>query len=65
MQLELAETMGAETYLHGATATGALIARVRSAGRHELGGEVRLALDLRRAHLFDGATGAALGHAAG
>jgi multiple sugar transport system ATP-binding protein len=53
--LELAETMGAETYLHASTATGALVARVRSAGRHELG----------RAHLFDGATGEALGHASG
>jgi multiple sugar transport system ATP-binding protein len=65
MKLELAETMGAETYLHGSTATGSLVARVRSAGRHELGEAVRLALNLGRAHLFDGATGAALGHAAG
>jgi multiple sugar transport system ATP-binding protein len=63
VRLELAETLGAETYLHAATATGALVARVRSAGRREPGERVRLALDLSRAHLFDGTTGDALGHA--
>jgi len=60
--LELAETMGAETYLYCAVATTTLIARVRSSsGRAELNRTVQLGLNLARAHLFDGATGAALG----
>jgi multiple sugar transport system ATP-binding protein len=60
--LELAETMGAETYLYCAVATATLIARVRSSsGRSELNRPVRLGLNLARAHLFDGATGVALG----
>jgi len=64
--LELAETMGAETYLYCAVATTTLIARVRSSsGRAELNRPVRLALNLARAHLFDGATGAALGRGHG
>lgn len=57
MKIEISEPMGAETYLHLATAAGtSCIARVRATHRFEPGQRLRVSFDLARAHLFDRAT---------
>ena len=60
LKIEVAEPMGAETYLHCDTGAHPLIARVRPSGRFEAGQRVRLVFDLTHAHLFDPATGRVL-----
>jgi multiple sugar transport system ATP-binding protein len=57
VKIELSEPMGAETYLHLATAAGtSFIARVRAAHRFEPGERIKVTFDVARAHLFDPAT---------
>jgi multiple sugar transport system ATP-binding protein len=60
LKIEVAEPMGAETYLHCDTGAHPLIARVRPTARFEPGQRVRLAFDLAQAHLFDPVTGKVL-----
>ena len=57
LKVEIAEPMGAETYLHLDSGATSFIARVRPTARFEAGQRVRLAFDLERAHLFDPANG--------
>jgi multiple sugar transport system ATP-binding protein len=59
-EIEVAEPMGAETYLYLRCGGRACVARVRSEERYLPGQKVRLRLDLARAHLFEAATGRAL-----
>jgi multiple sugar transport system ATP-binding protein len=59
-KLELAEPMGAETYLHLQTGSTPLTARVAPTGRHEPGQTVYVRVDPNRLHFFDPATGEAL-----
>ena len=58
--VELAEPMGAETYLYLATGATSLVARVRPTERYQGGQPVRIAFDLARAHLFDPISGQVL-----
>ena len=60
VRVEVAEPMGAETYLHLTTGATVFIARVHPAGRYVNSQTLRVTFDLSRAHLFDAATGAAL-----
>ena len=60
VRVELAEPMGAETYLHLDTGGTTLVARVQPSGRFEAGQRIRVGFDLARAHLFDPETGVAL-----
>ena len=53
---QLVEPLGAETYLHVKVGTQSLIARIAADTSVAAGQEVALALDLRKAHLFDPAT---------
>jgi multiple sugar transport system ATP-binding protein len=59
-ELEVAETMGAETFLHLRVAGLPCIARVRSDEGYLPGQRLGLGFDLDRAHLFDAATGVVL-----
>ncbi len=59
-QLELAEPMGSETFLHCRIGDTAAVARVPPTGRYLFGQGLNLRLDLDRAHVFDADTGAAL-----
>jgi multiple sugar transport system ATP-binding protein len=54
--LELAEPMGAETYLYLTTGATSFIARVPPAGNFARGQRVTVSFDLEHAHLFDPAT---------
>lgn len=60
-RIDLFEPMGAEAYLHVRLGETPFIARVQPAGRFDSGQAVKLAFNLDRAHLFDAATGQALG----
>jgi multiple sugar transport system ATP-binding protein len=60
VQVEIAEPMGAETYLHLDTGTTPFIARVAPNATHGSGQKVRVQFDLAKAHLFDPATEQAL-----
>jgi multiple sugar transport system ATP-binding protein len=51
--VELAEPLGAETYLHLTTKGTSFVARVAAAHGQFEGRQARLALDLDKAHLFD------------
>ena len=61
VQVEISEPMGAETYLYLTTGAHGFIARVKPTDQYDTGQTVRIAFDLERAHLFDPATGSALG----
>ncbi|MBI5691070.1 MAG: sn-glycerol-3-phosphate ABC transporter ATP-binding protein UgpC [Verrucomicrobia bacterium] len=54
--VELAEPMGAETFLHLRSAAGVFIARVEAGVTHRQGSRVCAAFELERAHLFDAAS---------
>jgi multiple sugar transport system ATP-binding protein len=56
MKLDLAEPMGAETYLYLKGGNSEVIARVPPRGDYDTGQTVRLAFDLERIHLFDAKT---------
>jgi multiple sugar transport system ATP-binding protein len=63
--VELVEPLGSEIYLHATAAGHALVARIGPDHPVQVGERVRLAMDLRRLHFFDGDSGAALRPAAG
>jgi multiple sugar transport system ATP-binding protein len=63
--VELVEPLGSEIYLHATTAGHALVARIGPDHPVQVGERVKLAMDLRRLHFFDGESGAALRPAAG
>jgi multiple sugar transport system ATP-binding protein len=58
--VEIAEPMGAETFLHLDSSATAFIARVAPTSTHQPGQRVRVRFDLAKAHLFDAATEEAL-----
>jgi len=64
-QVELVEPLGSEIYLHATAAGHALVARIGPDHPVQVGERVKLAMDLRRLHFFDGESGAALRPAAG
>ena len=53
LKIEVAEPMGAETYLHLDTGATPFIARVRPTGRYEINHPIKLTFDVEKAHLFD------------
>jgi len=59
-RIELAEPMGAETYLHLSTGASAFVARVRPAGHFASNQTARVFFHVEKAHLFDPATGQAV-----
>ncbi|MEO5959616.1 MAG: sn-glycerol-3-phosphate ABC transporter ATP-binding protein UgpC [Opitutaceae bacterium] len=56
VSVEIAEPMGAETYLHLDSGGTSFIARVASSAVHQSGQTVRIRFDLAKAHLFDPTT---------
>ncbi len=60
MKVEIAEPMGAETFLHVDTGANSFIARVAPTSAHRPGETVHLRFDLTKAHLFDASTEQAL-----
>ncbi len=54
--IDVSEPMGAETFLYLRTAGHGVVGKVRSNERYDFGQQVRLNLDLDRAHLFDPAS---------
>jgi len=56
VKIEVAEPMGAETYLHLDTGATSFIARVRPTGRYEINRPIKVTFDVEKAHLFDAAT---------
>ncbi len=60
VRVDIAEPMGAETYLYLDTGATAFIARVRPTDRFSAGQTVQVTFDLDHAHLFDPKTEAAL-----
>ncbi|MGQ0722473.1 MAG: ABC transporter ATP-binding protein [Candidatus Eiseniibacteriota bacterium] len=60
IRVELVEPLGSEIYLHGRAGDHSLVARIGPDHPVRAGDTVRLALDLRRLHFFDGGSGAAL-----
>ena len=59
VKVELAEPMGAETYLHLHSGATPFVARARPVARYAIGQTLAIGFDLEKAHLFDPATGAA------
>ncbi len=55
-RVEVAEPMGAETFLHLTTGATAFIARVKPTGHYSPDQSVRIAFDLEHGHLFDATT---------
>ncbi|HVS54612.1 MAG TPA: sn-glycerol-3-phosphate ABC transporter ATP-binding protein UgpC [Opitutaceae bacterium] len=64
LTIRIVEPMGAETYLHLDAGTTSCIARVQPSARFKVGQQIRVALDLDHAHLFDAKTEQVLGHSA-
>jgi multiple sugar transport system ATP-binding protein len=60
IRVELVEPLGSEIYLHGRAGDRTLVARIGPDHPVRAGDTVRLAVDLRRLHFFDGGSGAAL-----
>ena len=56
LKVEVVEVLGSDQYLYGAVGGDAIIARVDPKLKVEPGDRVRLGVDTRRLHLFDGAT---------
>ncbi|WP_309380918.1 ABC transporter ATP-binding protein [Cerasicoccus frondis] len=52
-KVEVSEPMGAETYLYFDTGAHSFIAKVHSEHKFDFGQEVKVSLDLEKAHLFD------------
>lgn len=61
LRIDLAEPMGAETFVHLAGAAGPLVARLSADQAYGAGHELVVHLDLDRAHLFDATTEEAVG----
>ncbi|MDQ0189843.1 sn-glycerol-3-phosphate ABC transporter ATP-binding protein UgpC [Alicyclobacillus cycloheptanicus] len=59
-QVEVAEHMGSEIYLHVVVGHAAMVARINPRFHYVPGDRVELVLDMHRVHLFDGETGMAL-----
>jgi multiple sugar transport system ATP-binding protein len=54
--IDVAEPMGAETFLHLSTGASTFIARVAPDWLHAAGSAVNVRFDLTKAHLFDAKT---------
>ena len=54
--IEVAEPMGAETYLYLTTGATSFIARVRPTEHFRIGQQIKISFDLEKAHLFDPST---------
>ncbi len=54
--IEVAEPMGAETYLYLTTGGTSFIARVRPTENFRIGQQIKITFDLEKAHLFDPST---------
>ncbi|MGC9453203.1 MAG: ABC transporter ATP-binding protein, partial [Oceanipulchritudo sp.] len=52
-KVEVAEPMGAETYLYLDSGAHSFIAKVHSGDKYDINQEVKLCVDIERAHLFD------------
>ena len=52
-KVDFSEPMGAETFLTSVTGSHSFIARVHTERLYEMGAEVKVALDLNKAHLFN------------
>ncbi|MBU6402770.1 MAG: ABC transporter ATP-binding protein [Verrucomicrobia bacterium] len=59
-RVQAAEPLGAETYLHLASAAHTFVARVPPRGRSEIPARMTLSFDMERAHFFDPGTGLAI-----
>ncbi len=60
VRIEVAEPMGAETYLYLSTGVTNFVARVRPTDRFEVNQRIKVHFDLDHAHLFDPVTGRVL-----
>jgi multiple sugar transport system ATP-binding protein len=60
-RVEVAEPMGAETFLHLTTGATTFIARVKPSGEYAIGQSAHVTLGLDHGHLFDAETGNVLG----
>jgi len=60
VMVEIAEPMGAETYLHLNTGATAFVARVRPAGHFAIGQKAKVAFHPDKIHLFNPGTGQAI-----
>jgi multiple sugar transport system ATP-binding protein len=56
VRVDIAEPMGAETFLHLHSGATAFIARVAPGGTHDHDQKIRVRFDLAKAHLFDAAS---------
>ena len=56
VKIEVAEPMGAETYLYLDTGTTSFVARVRPTDRFEINRRIKVTFDVDKAHLFDATT---------
>jgi multiple sugar transport system ATP-binding protein len=56
VKVELAEPMGAETYLYLDSGATSFIARVRPTDRFEVNRQIKVTCDVAKAHLFDATT---------
>jgi len=56
VRVEVAEPMGAETFLYLTTGASGFIARVKPTGHYVTGQAVRITFDLEHGHLFDATT---------
>jgi multiple sugar transport system ATP-binding protein len=55
-KIEVVEPMGSETYLYLAIGDHSFIARVDSHRQVHVGDDIELAVSMKKAHVFDGAT---------
>ncbi len=58
--VEIAETLGSETFLHITTGREKVIARVAAETKYKIGAAIELRFDPKRAHLFNTDTGAVI-----
>jgi multiple sugar transport system ATP-binding protein len=59
-RIEVIEPMGAEVYLYCTTGTHTFVARMNTNEQAEVNQELTLVLTMKKAHVFDPATGATL-----
>jgi multiple sugar transport system ATP-binding protein len=60
VRVELVEPLGSEIYLHGRAGEHSIVARIGPDHSVNVGDTVRLSLDQRKIHFFDGETGLAI-----
>ncbi len=60
LKVEVCEVLGADQFLYGTVGGDAITARVDPNMKVSPGDRVRLGVDMRRLHLFDGPTGKAI-----